>query len=56
MKFKHLAAGLLSAVMVLGIAACSSDNGASEANGTNNTKDFFRLIMAFKGLPSWLSY
>lgn len=39
MKIKRLAAGLLSAVMVLGLAACSSNNGASEANGTNNANE-----------------
>ena len=39
MKFKRLAAGLLSAVMAFGLAACSSNNGASEANGTNNANE-----------------
>lgn len=39
MKFKRLAAGLLSAVMVLGLAACGGDNGANEANGTNGKND-----------------
>lgn len=39
MKFKRLTAGLLSAVMAFGLAACSSNNGASEANGTNNANE-----------------